>query len=130
MGALMAAKKFNHKRYCADHVKVDGYTAKVCILKGQDPDPIVRFAACMVRLARAFHREIKKPGAVRKPTFDIHNLCGGHFEFPGFGKVCYGKGTSWTEAEARAFCKELGHLRDSSPLYPRYDLTRSRLANV
>jgi hypothetical protein len=122
----MAAKKFNHKRYCASHVKVEGYTAKVCVLKGQEPEPIIGFAVEMVNLAIRVGRFLKKPGGTpKKPSSDIHNICGGHFEFPGFGKVCYGKGTSWTEQEARAFCKELGHIRGNNP---RYDMTRYDLS--
>ncbi len=115
----MATKKFNHKKYCAGHEKVDGYTSKVCILKGQEPEPIIRFAVAMVKLARAFRREIKKPGGVpKKPSATVHGACEGHIDFPGFGQVCYGRG--WSKAEAYAFCQELGHIRENNP---RYDLT-------
>src|SRR6187551_1049830 len=106
----MAAKKFNHKRYCASHEKVDGYTAKVCILKGQEPGPIVQFATDMMNLAVRLNRFIRKPGGTpKKPSATVHGGCEGHFDFPGFGTVCYGAKSGWTEKEARAFCIELGH---------------------
>lgn len=114
-------KKFNHKKYCADHVKVEGYSTKVCILKGQEPDPIIRFANAMVRLARAFHIEVKKPGPIRKPSNTVHGGCEGHFDFPGMGAVCYGGYTGWSKEQAYAFCKEVRHNADNNP---RYDLTR------
>lgn len=101
------AKKFNHKRYCASHEKVDGYTSKVCILKGQDPEPVLTFARVMVKLARAFHIEIAKPGGAIKRNSNPHNACGGHFKHYIAGNVCYGGSGQWSQDEALAFCRDL-----------------------
>lgn len=119
----MARKSWDHGT-CAAHRKVEGYTSKVCVLPGQDPEQIVRFAEVMYRLATAFRRRIPKPGVNRR-AFDMHDVCGGHFAFPGMGKVCYGhKRMSPTELEhaekeSRTFAKEIGMARNSNPVYAR-----------
>lgn len=120
----MARKSWNHRK-CAEHRRVEGYTAKVCVLPGQDPEQIVRFAEVMYKLAMAFRRRIPKP-AVNRRTFDPHDVCGGHFDFPGMGRVCYGrKRMSLTELEAERrdaleFAKEIGLLRAENPRYARF----------
>lgn len=120
----MARKSWNHRK-CAEHHKVEGYTAKVCVLPGQDPEEIVRFAEVMYRLATAFRRRIFKP-AVKRKSFDMHDACGGHFPFPGMGKVCYGTRTmdpfalEAAEMDARAFAIEIGHARATNPMYARF----------
>ena len=120
----MARKSWNHRK-CAEHRKVEGYTAKVCVLPGQDPEQVIRFAEVMYRAAKAFHRTIPKPGVNRR-SFNMHNVCGGHFDFPGMGRVCYGhKRMSLTaletaEREARTFAKEIGKLQAENPRYSRF----------
>jgi hypothetical protein len=42
---------WNHRK-CAEHRKVEGYTAKVCVLPGQNGDEVEHFAAVMYRLAK------------------------------------------------------------------------------
>lgn len=120
----MARKAWSHRK-CAEHRKVEGYTAKVCVLPGQDGDEVERFARVMYKLASAFHRRLFKP-APKKRAFNLHDICGGHFEFPGMGKVCYGrKGMDagmleFHEREAREFAKEIGKARASNPMYGRF----------
>lgn len=120
----MARKSWNHRK-CAEHRKVEGYTAKVCVLPGQDPEQVIRFAEVIYRAAKAFHRTIPKPGTNRR-TFDMHNVCGGHFPFPGMGKVCYGhKRMDQSEleharAEALTFAQEIKQLMDENPRYSRF----------
>lgn len=121
---MAARKSWNHKK-CAEHRKVEGYTAKVCVLPGQDGDEVERFATVMYRLAVAFKRRIFKP-AVKRRSFDMHDVCGGHFAFPGMGKVCYGnKRMSVSELEdakneALEFAKEVGKARATNPMYARF----------
>jgi hypothetical protein len=120
----MARKAWNHRK-CAEHRKVEGYTAKVCVLPGQDGDEVEHFATVLYKVAAAFRRRILKP-AVRRRQFDLHDVCGGHFPFPGMGKVCYGtkrmsdSELEYAEHEARVFAKEIGHLRAENPRYARF----------
>lgn len=120
----MARKSWNHRK-CAEHRKVEGYTAKVCVLPGQDPEQVIRFAEVMYRLAAAFRRRIPKP-AVKRRQFDMHDACGGHFEFPGLGKVCYGhkrmsEDELWVaKREAQEFAKDIGRSMSENPRYARF----------
>ena len=115
---------WNHRK-CAEHRKIEGYTKKVCVLPGQDPEQIYRFAEVMYRLAVAFKRTIPKPATTRR-QFNMHDVCGGHFSFPGMGKVCYGhRGMqAWelgaAQDEARKFAKEIGEIRANNPRYARF----------
>ena len=120
----MARKAWNHRK-CAEHRKVEGYTAKVCVLPGQNGDEIERFAQVMYKLAKAFNRRLFKPIPNRR-NFDMHDVCGGHFDFPGMGNVCYGhsrmNASELQDARenALAFAKEIGHIRDQNPRYARF----------
>lgn len=120
----MARKAWNHRK-CAEHRKVEGYTSKVCVLPGQDGDQVEQFAAVLYRVAKAFRRRIPKP-ATKRRTFDPHDVCGGHFAFPGMGRVCYGRKRMSDEelesalSEAQSFAKEIGHLMSENPRYARF----------
>lgn len=120
----MARKAWNHRK-CAEHRKVEGYTAKVCVLPGQDPEQVYRFAEVMNKLAVAFKRRNLKPAGAKKHRFDPHSGCGGHFDFPAQGRVCYGHyrmddvELGYAEKKAREFCKEIGKLMSSNPRYAR-----------
>lgn len=115
---------WNH-RQCAEHRKVEGYTKKVCVLPGQDGDEVEHFASALYRLAKAFRRRLLKP-ATKRRTFDMHDVCGGHLEFPYMGKLCYGtKGMtperlSVERTEVANFAKEIAKIRDSNPRYARF----------
>lgn len=116
---------WNHRK-CAEHHKVAGYTKKVCVLPGQDAEAVVRFAEVMHRVAVAFGRTLPKPAGAIRRSHDEHFSCGGHFDFPGMGSVCYGNRRmdairlKTAYDEARAFAKEIGHIREQNPRYARF----------
>lgn len=121
----MARKSWNHRK-CAAHRKVEGYTAKVCILPGQDEEQIVRFAEVMYRLAAAFRRRIPKPATNRR-TYNPHDACGGHITgYSSLGKLCYGrKGMSVSaladaKQEALDFADEIVRTMETNPRYARF----------
>jgi hypothetical protein len=115
---------WNHRK-CAEHRKVEGYTAKVCVLPGQNGDEVEHFAAVMYRLAKAFRRRIFKP-ATKKRAFNMHDLCGGHAPFPGMGKLCYGdrrmsaSDLAAAKENALTFAKEIAQIRETMPRYARF----------
>jgi hypothetical protein len=79
----------------------------------------------MNRLAVAFKRRQLKPAGAKKQRNDMHRACGGHFNFPAQGKVCYGNSRMepemlrYSEEVARRFCKEIGEIMGSNPRYAR-----------
>ncbi len=119
----MARKAWNHRK-CVEHRKVEGY-AKVCVLPGQDPEEIARFAEEMNRIAVDLGMRMFKPAGAKRSRSNPHTGCGGHFDYPAQGRICYGTyRMSETELDqaakaAHEFSEFIGAQMSTNPRYAR-----------